>query len=59
VVWHGAEYLEFGFEILAQIHDGRNIAATVAVVWCGPDGDDVLVFEVVLQTVSIFRGDGG
>lgn len=57
MVRHSAEDLELGFEVFSQIHDGGNIAAAVAVVRRGPDGDDIFVFEVVLQMVSVFWGD--
>lgn len=48
VVGDGAEDLEFLLEVLAEVHDGGDVAAAIAVVGCGPDGDDVFVFEVVL-----------
>jgi hypothetical protein len=40
--------LEFRLQILAQVHDRRDVSAAVAVVGRGPDGDDVFVLEVVL-----------
>jgi hypothetical protein len=43
--------LEFRLQILAQVHDGRDVSAAVAVVWRGPDGDDVFVLEVVLVSL--------
>ncbi|KAJ8106556.1 hypothetical protein OPT61_g9452 [Boeremia exigua] len=48
VVRDGAEDLELLLEVLGQVHDGGDVAAAVAVVGGGPDGDDVLVLEVVL-----------
>ena len=49
VVGHGAEDLELLLQVLAQIHNRGDVAAAVAVVGRGPDCDDVLVLEVVLQ----------
>lgn len=48
MVWHRGEDLKLWFEILAEVHDGRDVTAAVTVVGCRPDGDDVLVLEVVL-----------
>lgn len=48
MVWHGRKDLEFGLEILAQVHDGRDVTTTVTVVGGRPDSDNVLVLEVVL-----------
>jgi hypothetical protein len=48
VVRHSTEDLELLLEVLAKVHDGSDVSAAVAVIGCGPDGDDVLVFEVVL-----------
>ena len=53
MVGYGAENLEFLLEVLAQVHDGRDVAAAVAVVGSGPNGNDVFVFEVVLLCVSL------
>jgi hypothetical protein len=47
MIGHGGEDLELGLEVFAQIHNGGDVAAAVAVVGCGPDRHDVLVFEVV------------
>lgn len=52
IVRHGAEDVKFGVERFVQIHDGRYVATAVAVIWCGPHGHDVLVFEVILGCVS-------
>lgn len=48
VIRHGAEDLELGLQVFAEVHDGSDVAAAVAVVGGGPHGDDVFVFEVVL-----------
>ena len=59
VVGHGAEDLEIGLQILAEVHDGSDVAAAVTVIWCRPNGNDVFVFEVVLWELAwIFRGIG-
>ena len=39
---------EFWLQTLAQLHNTRDVSAAVAVVWCTPDGDDIIVVEVVL-----------
>jgi hypothetical protein len=49
---NGAEDAELGVKVFANIHDRRNIAAAVAVVRSGPDGDDGLLGKVVLDVVS-------
>ena len=41
------EYLEVRVQILTQSHNAGNIAASVAVIRCRPDGHDVLRGEVV------------
>ena len=48
MIRHSAEDLELLLEVLAKVHDGRDVSAAVAVIGSGPDGDDVFVFEVVL-----------
>ncbi len=48
LVWHGAEDAEPYIEVLADVHDGRDIAAAVTIIWSGPDRDHVSVFEMVL-----------
>ena len=48
MIRHSAEYLKIRLQILAQIHYRCDIATTVTIVGCGPNGDDVFVFEVVL-----------
>lgn len=34
VIWHGREDLKLGLEVLAQVHNGRDVATAVAVVGC-------------------------
>ena len=51
IIRYGAEDGEFGFKILLQTHDGRDVAAAVTVVRCRPHGDNILVLEVVLVTL--------
>ena len=48
MIGNSTEDLEFWLEVLAQVHDGSDVSAAVAVVRSGPDGDDVLVLEMVL-----------
>ena len=42
------EDAELGVQILANVHDGRNITAAVAVVGSRPDGNHGLLGEVIL-----------
>jgi len=48
VVGHGREDREAWIEVLAEVHDGGDVAAAVAVVRSAPDCDDGFVFEVPL-----------
>jgi len=48
VIGHSGEDRKVRLEVLAQRHDAGDVSAAVAVVRGGPDGDDVLVLEVVL-----------
>lgn len=48
VIGDSAEDLEVGLQVLAKSHDTGDVAAAVAVVGSGPDGDNVLRGEVVL-----------
>jgi hypothetical protein len=50
VVWHRRKDLELWLEILAQVHDRRNITTTVTVIGSRPYSDNVLVLEMVLVT---------
>ena len=29
--------------MLVEFKDGRNVAASIAVIWCGPHGDELIV----------------
>lgn len=51
LISQGVEGLEGVFELLVNVEEGRNVSASVAVVWCGPDGDEVLVLEPELVAV--------
>ena len=53
MIGHGTEDLELLLEVFAEVHDGSDVPAAVAVVGCRPYRDDVLVFEVVLKHVSV------
>ena len=48
VVGHGRKDVELGLQILAQLHDGGDIAAAVAVVGGAPHGGHGLVLEMPL-----------
>ena len=45
------EYSEGGneacFTLTVENHDGSDVSASIAVIWCTPDGDEVLI-EMVL-----------
>lgn len=58
--WYGASVVGYGGEdgkvrvqVFAERHDRRDVAAAVTVVGCRPDGDYVLVLEMVLGNVSM------
>ena len=46
---HGGKYCEFGIQVFAQVHYGRDVTASVAVVWRAPYCDDGFVFEMPLR----------
>ena len=48
IVRHGLEDGKVGLHVLAQRHDGRHVAAAVAVVWRRPHRHHVLIGKVVL-----------
>lgn len=50
MIRHSAKDCELGFEIFSQGHDTGYVAATVTVVWSGPDGHNILILEVVFVT---------
>lgn len=43
VLGHGVEDLEVAVQALVECHDRRDVAAAVAVVGCGPHGDELLI----------------
>jgi hypothetical protein len=47
IITDGTEEFECRFEVFADLADGCQIAAAVAVVWRTPDCDNVLFREVV------------
>jgi hypothetical protein len=47
VIWYSGEDLKLWLEVLAQVHNGSNVSAAVAVVGRRPDGNDILVLEVI------------
>jgi hypothetical protein len=53
ILRNGAEDAELGVQILANVHDGRNIATAVTVVRGRPDGNHGLLREVILDEISI------
>jgi len=48
MIWHRTKDLEIRIQILTQRHDRGNVAASVAVIRCRPDCDDILGCEMVL-----------
>lgn len=59
VLRDGAEDTEFRLETFANVHDGRDIAAAVAVVGRRPDGDDGFLSEMVLILSATARRELG
>ena len=51
MIRHSTEDSKVGLKILAQRHDTRHITTSVAVVRRRPDGDDILIFEMVLVSL--------
>ena len=45
------EDLEVALQLVVDVEDGGHITATVAVVGCGPHGNQVGVLEPVLEAV--------
>lgn len=43
------EDIELGVQILTNIHDRGDVTAAVAVIWCRPNRDNRLLWEVVLS----------
>ena len=58
VLRNGREDGEFGVEVFAQVHDGGDITAAVAIIGRAPDRDDRLVFEMPLRQVNKKLRDG-
>lgn len=48
MIRHRAEDSKIRLEVLAQGHDRSYVATSITVVRRGPDGNDVLIFEMVL-----------
>jgi hypothetical protein len=48
MIRHRTKDLELRLQVFREIHYRRDVSAAVAVIWRRPDGDDILVFEVVL-----------
>lgn len=51
IIADGTEQLEVGLQVVANFTDGRQVTASVTVVRRTPNGDDVLVGEVILITL--------
>lgn len=51
LVSQGIESLEGVLKFLVDVEDGGDVTASVAVVWCRPDSDKVLVLEPELVTI--------
>lgn len=48
IIGHGREDAELGIQVCVDSHDGRHIAASVAVVGGRPDGHDGFLWEMEL-----------
>lgn len=47
----GVEDFEVALHLFVDVEDGSDVTASVAVVWCGPHGDEVLILEPVSEAV--------
>jgi len=45
------ENVESLVKLLIHVQNGSDVTTSVAVVWSRPDGDEVLVFEPVLEAI--------
>ena len=41
---------EAGFTLTVEDHDRSDVSASIAIIWCTPDGDEVLI-EMVLVSL--------
>lgn len=48
VVWHGREDAELRVQVFVNRHNGRDVAASVAVVWCRPNSYNGAIVKVIL-----------
>jgi hypothetical protein len=51
LIANGVEDVKVTFHLLVDVENRRDVSASVAVVGCGPDGDEVLVLEPVSEAV--------
>jgi len=47
----GMEDFKGSYELVVHIQDRCNITASVAIVWCGPNGNEVLISEPIFEAV--------
>ena len=47
VVGNSTEQFKIGLHVISNLADRGQIPASIAVVWCAPHGDHVLVVEMV------------
>ena len=45
------EDVEGSRQFVIHVQNGSDVSASVAVVWCGPNGDEVLISEPILEAV--------
>ena len=45
------EDIEGSIQLVIYVQDGGHISASVAVVWCGPNSDEILISEPILESV--------
>ena len=48
IVGHGGEDVEAGLEVFAEVHDGGDVTAAVAVIGGAPHGDNGFILEMPL-----------
>ena len=45
------EDVEGSGQFVVHIQDRSDVSASVAVVWCGPNSDEILISEPILESV--------
>lgn len=51
LTFHGMENFELLLEGRSHVEERSNVAATVAIVWCRPDSNQVALLEPILEAI--------